>query len=32
MFELANGNKASISVDLGRSDGQQVLYRFAQRF
>jgi hypothetical protein len=33
MFELANGNKASISVDLGRSDGgQRVLYRFAQRF
>ena len=30
MFELANRNKKSISVDLRRPEGQQVLYRLAQ--
>jgi crotonobetainyl-CoA:carnitine CoA-transferase CaiB-like acyl-CoA transferase len=30
MFEFANRNKKSISVDLRRSEGQQVLYRLAQ--
>lgn len=28
MFEVANRNKKSISVDLRRSEGQQVLYRW----
>jgi crotonobetainyl-CoA:carnitine CoA-transferase CaiB-like acyl-CoA transferase len=30
IFELANRNKKSISVDLRRSEGQQVLYRLVQ--
>ncbi len=31
MYEVANRNKKSISVDLRRSEGQQVLYRLAKQ-